>query len=76
MKTFLLFILVAAMAVLHQDFWNWRTATPLAFGFMPAGLFYHACYTLGCSVVVAVLVWFAWPDALERDAENHPEIQQ
>ena len=59
------------MAVLHQDFWNWRTATPLAFGFMPVGLFYHACYTLSCSVLVAVLVRFAWPVELERDAESH-----
>ena len=73
MKVFLLITLVAAMAVLHQDFWNWRTATPLAFGFMPVGLFYHACYTLACSVLVAVLVRFAWPAELERDAENHPE---
>ena len=76
MKVFLLITLVAAMAVLHQDFWNWRTATPLAFGFMPVGLFYHACYTLACSVLVAVLVRFAWPAELERDAENHPEIKQ
>jgi hypothetical protein len=76
MKAFLLITLTAAMAVLHQDFWNWRTATPLAFGFMPAGLFYHACYTLGCIVLVAMLVRFAWPAELERDAESHPEIPQ
>ena len=42
--------------VLHQDFWFWREARPLVFGFLPIGLFYHAAFTVaivrgrsGCS---------------------------
>ena len=42
MKRILLAAAVAALYVLHQDFWNWRTPYPIVFGFIPIGLFYHA----------------------------------
>ncbi len=41
---------------LHQDIWLWRESRPLVFGVLPAGLAYHAAYTLAVSVVMAVLV--------------------
>ena len=44
MKRILLVAAVAALYVLHQDFWNWRTPYPIVFGFVPIGLFYHACF--------------------------------
>lgn len=57
---------VLVLAVAHQDFWLWNDAT-LWFGFLPAGLGYHA----GLSVVAALVWWgvtrFAWPaDPLEE----------
>jgi hypothetical protein len=58
--------LVAALYLLHQDFWFWRAARPLVFGFLPIGLFYHAAFTLACSIVLWVLVKRAWPGHLER----------
>ncbi|HUP41383.1 MAG TPA: hypothetical protein VM115_14765 [Vicinamibacterales bacterium] len=33
--------LVVLVYVLHHDFWFWREARPLVFGFLPVGLFYH-----------------------------------
>ena len=36
---------VVLLYVLHQDFWFWREARPLVFGFLPIGLFYHAAFT-------------------------------
>jgi hypothetical protein len=60
-----LFALVALLYVLHQDLWFWRTARPFVFGFLPVGLFYHAAFTLSCSVVLALLVKYAWPGHLE-----------
>ena len=66
MKRILLLILVAALYVLHQDFWFWRTARPLVFGFIPIGLFYHGCYTLVTSLVMWLLVKTAWPSHLEE----------
>jgi hypothetical protein len=60
----------AALYVLHQDFWFWRTAHPMAFGFLPIGLFYHACYTVAVSALMALLVKYAWPSHLETDLES------
>ena len=66
MKRALLLIIVGALYVLHQDFWFWRTARPLAFGFIPIGLIYHACYTVVTALVMWLLVRHAWPSHLEE----------
>ena len=42
--------------VLHQDFWFWREARPLVFGFLPIGLFYHAAFTVASAGVLWLLV--------------------
>ncbi len=42
---------VVLLYVLHQDFWFWRDARPLVFGFLPIGLFYHAAFTVASSGV-------------------------
>jgi hypothetical protein len=57
--------MAAALYALHQDFWFWRDARPLVFGFVPIGLFYHAAYTVAISVLMAVLVHTHWPSHLE-----------
>lgn len=70
MKRTLLVLATLALYALHQDVWLWRSARPLAFGFLPIGLFYHACF----SVVAALLLWLlvarAWPKHLEEEAEG------
>ena len=43
-------LLAIVLAVLHQDFWNWNNSG-LVFGFMPTGLFYHACYSIAAAAV-------------------------
>ena len=60
------------MYALHQDFWFWRTARPLVFGFLPIGLFYHAAYTVGISVLMWVLVRTHWPSHLEQAHQATP----
>src|SRR5215510_6916106 len=55
---------VVLLYVLHQDFWYWRDARPLLFGFLPIGLFYHAVFTLLVSAVMWALVKYAWPAEL------------
>ena len=69
MKKLAIGLLLAVFYILHQDFWNWRTAGPLAFGFLPVGLWYHGLYTLGASGVMWMLVKFAWPARLEQSAD-------
>lgn len=61
--------LVAALALLHQDFWYWSDRT-LVFGFMPMGLFYHALFSIACAVVWALAVRYAWPTHLEQWADE------
>jgi len=70
MKRVLLVVAVAALYVLHQDFWFWRTAHPLVFGFVPIGLFYQACFSVAAAFLMWLLVKFAWPDHLEREIEK------
>jgi hypothetical protein len=66
MKRALLLIVVGVLYVLHQDSWFWREARPLVFGFIPIGLFYHACYAVVTALVMWMLVKFAWPSHLEE----------
>jgi hypothetical protein len=58
---------VAALYVLHQDLWFWRSARPLVFGFLPVGLAYHAAYCLAAAALMWALTRFAWPSHLERE---------
>ena len=70
MRRALLVLAVAALYVLHQDVWFWRTAKPLVFGFLPVGLFYHACFSVAASLLMWLLVANAWPAHLEDEAER------
>ncbi|HEV3471160.1 MAG TPA: hypothetical protein VG148_17685 [Pyrinomonadaceae bacterium] len=70
MKRALLVLAVAALYVLHQDVWFWRTARPLAFGVIPVGLFYHGCFSVAASLLMWALVKFAWPGHLEEEVEH------
>ena len=67
MNRWLLVLLVVTLYALHQDFWFWRSAHPLVFGFLPVGLAYHAGFTLAAAALMALLVRVAWPSHLERE---------
>lgn len=75
MKKYLLGLLLVAVYVLHQDFWNWHKTDPLILGFVPVGLAYHAAYSCVASVLMWVFVKFAWPAHLEKVAP-HPDPDQ
>jgi hypothetical protein len=62
--------------LLHQDFWFWRAATPLVFGFLPIGLFYHVCYTLVVTALMWLLVRRAWPSQLETEGQREGETER
>lgn len=70
MKRTLLIVAVVVLYILHQDIWFWRTPYPLVFGFVPIGLFYHACFAVAAAGLMWLLVTFAWPSHLEREVEQ------
>jgi hypothetical protein len=65
MNRLLIAAAITALYLLHQDFWFWREARPLVFGFLPVGLAYHALYCLAVTVLMWVLTRVAWPAHLE-----------
>jgi hypothetical protein len=64
-KVFFLTLLILAVYVLHQDFWNWKKTEPLVFGFLPIGLAYHVGFSILAAILMAILVMVAWPRHLE-----------
>jgi hypothetical protein len=70
MKRALLVLAFAVLYLLHQDIWFWGQARPLVFGFLPIGLFYHACFSVACALFMWLLVTHAWPGHLEREVEG------
>ena len=68
MKAFGLILITLVLLALHQDVWLFRATRPLAFGFLPPGLWYHAVY----AILSAGLMWLrgrrAWPARLGAEA--------
>lgn len=64
----LIWILAAALLVLHQDVWFWDDRT-LVFGFMPIGMFYHAMFSIAAACLWAAAVKWAWPSDVEASVE-------
>lgn len=58
--TIVIVLLVLLLLVLHQDNWYWEDDT-LLFGFMPIGLFWHVCISLGATLTWALATKIAWP---------------
>lgn len=58
---------IAALYLLHQDYWFWRSARPLVFGFLPPGLAYHAAFCLAAAALMWALTKIAWPAHLDTD---------
>ena len=69
MKSILLVVAVAALYILHQDIWFWRSSY-LVFGFIPIGLFYHGVFSIAAALLMWLLVTYAWPSHLEREVEQ------
>jgi Na+(H+)/acetate symporter ActP len=69
MKSILLVVAVAALYILHQDIWFWRSQH-LVFGFIPIGLFYHGVFSVAAALLMWLLVTYAWPSHLEQEVEE------
>jgi hypothetical protein len=67
LRTIALGTAIISLYVLHQDFWFWRTARPLVFGFLPVGLAYHGAYCVAAAMLMWALTTWAWPRQLEGE---------
>ena len=61
---YLVWGLVLLLIILHQDNWLW-TNDYAVFGFIPMGLFFHACISIAASLTWFVAIKFAWPHELD-----------
>lgn len=69
MNRTLVYVAAVVLAILHHDFWLWDDAT-LVFGFLPAGMAYHAAYTVATAGLWYLALRYAWPDEAVRFAEG------
>ena len=60
-----LYTTLVILYLLHNDLWLWYDECLIA-GF-PSGLLYHMAYCVVASVLMLLLVKFAWPQNLETD---------
>ena len=70
MTHLLLVAAAAALYVLHQDIWLWRTPRPLVFGFLPPGLAWHAAHCVASAGLMWALTSRAWPAHLEEGSRR------
>lgn len=61
---YVIWTLVLILLIAHQDNWNWHDDS-LVWGFMPIGLFYHACISVAAGFVWFLATIFMWPKELE-----------
>ena len=52
--------LVVLLLILHQDNWLWNNDT-LLMGFLPIGLFWHACISIAATATWFLATKIAWP---------------
>ena len=65
----LLYTALGALLLLHNDLWQWNDPR-LILG-LPIGLLYHIAFAVAASLLMVLLVTFAWPSHLEvKDGEE------
>ena len=67
-----LYTALALLYLLHNDLWLWRDAR-LVLG-LPIGLAYHVAFCFVTSIVLALLVRWAWP-SFSSDRDDAPPTE-
>ena len=63
-----LYAALAALILLHNDFWYWDDATRVLG--LPIGFTYHILYCVAGSAMMTLLVKLAWPARLEEEEKE------
>jgi len=64
-----IWLLIVVLIILHQDNWFWLDGT-LVWGFLPVGLFYHACLSLAAGITWYLAARYCWPRYLEKNSAD------
>jgi hypothetical protein len=67
-RSLLLYAALVVLYLLHNDLWLWNDAR-LVLG-LPAGLAYHIGFAIVTSIVLTLLVLYAWPEHLDRQSKE------
>lgn len=60
-----LYLMAVLLYLLHNDLWLWHDASSVA-GF-PVGFAYHILFCVAASVMLTLLVGYAWPEHVNSD---------
>ena len=60
----ILYVVIVIVYLLHNDLWFWNDST-LVMG-IPVGLFYHLLYCFAASILLFLLIKFAWPKFVDE----------
>ena len=66
--------LILGLVLLHQDVWFWADDR-LVLGFLPVGLFYHICLSIGAVVCWLLAVKYAWPQDLVEQTVDESNVE-
>ena len=72
-RSLLLYAALVVLYLLHNDLWLWNDAS-LVFGH-PVGLAYHIGFAFATSIVLTLLVIYAWPEHLDLEAGDRESGQ-
>jgi hypothetical protein len=62
----LLTVIFLIVLFLRHDYWQWDEPGYLLFGFLPLGLWWQAGVCILASIMMALMVYLAWPAHLEQ----------
>lgn len=62
-----IWVVVVLLVILHQDNWLWHNDYAVL-GFIPIGLFYHACISMAAAATWYVATRVAWPETFVEQA--------
>ena len=64
----ILYLALAGLYLLHNDLFLWNDDCLI--GGFPSGLLYHVAYCIAASVLMFLMVRFAWPAELNVDPDQ------
>jgi nitric oxide reductase large subunit len=68
----ILYVVIVIVYLLHNDLWFWDNPT-LVMG-IPVGLFYHLLYCFIASILLFLLIKFAWPKFVEEVDKDGSDV--